>query len=396
MKKKRGVKVLLIEDDLSHAELIKRELKRAGSGSKDVVHATSGERGLEVLKEKPFDLVLLDYSLPAMDGLDVLKTMREMDLDIPVVMITGHGSEKVAAQAMRLGAHDYILKSDLFSPKQAAALLGVTYQTVKNYIYRGRLKTHRTPGGHHRIRREDIMRLGFLEEGPSREEMAESYDRLYQGYMGTLGALTGAMDARDGIDSGHSRRVANLVASLMEIMGISHEEGERIKWAALLHDIGKVLISDHILSKPGKLTDQEYYIIRQHPEMGERIVGGVEFLKEIKLYIRHHHERFDGKGYPDGLLGEEIPLGARVIALVEAFDCITSDCTFQRARSLEEAIDEIEKHAGTQFDPEIVRVFSGEFVSKLRDRVIDPSIKISPSFLEGEKNEGHQYPGSGR
>ena len=381
MKKKRALKVLLIEDDLSHAEMIKRELKRAGSDSKDVVHATSGERGLEVLREEAFDLVLLDYSLPAMDGLDVLRRMSDMDLDIPVVMITGHGSERVAAQAMRLGAHDYISKSDLFSPKQAAALLGVTGQTIKNYIHSGRLKAQRTPGGHHRIRREEIMKLGFLEDGPSKEEMVESYDKLYQEYIRTLEALTGALDKRDGIDSGHSRRVANLAAPLAEIMGVSHEEREHIKLAALLHDVGKVLLNDQILSKPGKLTDQEYYFIRQHPEMGQGIVGEVEFLKETTLYIRHHHERFDGKGYPDGLSGEEIPLGARMISLVEAFDCMTSDCTFQRARSLEEAVDEIEKHGGTQFDPEIVRVFLGEIVTKLRDRVVEASITTHPSFF---------------
>lgn len=385
MENKRGARVLLIEDDLLHAELITKELKREGSDIKDMVHVTSGERGLEVLQEEAFDLVLLDYSLPVMDGLDVLKKMREMDLDIPVVMISGRGGERVAAEAMRLGAHDYISKSDLFSPKQAAALLGVTYQTIKNYIYKGTLKTQRTPGGHHRIRREDVMKLGFLDDGPSREEMVESYDKLYQGYMRTLEALTGALDARDGIDSGHSRRVANLVASLAETMGVSHEERERIKLAAHLHDVGKVLISDQILGKPGKLTDQEYYFIRQHPEMGEGIVDGVEFLKEIKLHIRHHHERFDGKGYPDGLSGEEIPLGARMIAIAEAYDCITSDCTFQPKKDLKDATEEIEREAGTQFEPEIVRIFVGEIVSTLRDGDISPPYKNLPLIPLGIK-----------
>ncbi len=384
MKKEKGLQVLLIEDDLSHAELIRRELKRVGSGSKDVVHTTTGERGLEVLQEEAFDLVLLDYSLPAMDGLDVLKRMKEMDLDIPVVMITGQGSEQVATQAMRLGAHDYILKSDLFSPKQAAALLGVTYQTIKNYIYQGRLKTHKTPGGHHRIRREDIIQLGFLEDGPSREEMAESYKKLYEGYMETLRALTDAIDARDGIESGHSRRVADYVASLAKIMGISGEEQEAIKSAALLHDVGTVLIGEQILSKPGRLTDQEYYFVQQHPEMGQRVIAGVEFLKGTRPHIRHHHERFDGKGYPDGLSGEKIPLGARMISVTEAFDCITCDCTFQPKRGQREAMDEIERHAGTQFDPEIARIFL-EIIGEV----------VHPLSHEGGRIEEHQYSAGG-
>jgi len=285
-----------------------------------------------------------------MNVVDVLKRVRETNLDIPVFLITGQESVRVAVKAMELGSYDYILKSDLLSPKQAAAMLGVTYQTIQNYIYTGRLKSYKTPGGRHRIRREDIMSLGFLEERPTRRE-------LYRIYIETLGAFTDALDARNGIASGHSRRVGHYVVALTEKMGISGEEQESIKLAALLHDVGKVFIGDRTLSKPGKLTDQERYLIRQHPEMGERLVSGVEFLKGRKSLIRYHHERFDGKGYPDGLSGEEIPLGARMISLAESFDCITSDCTYRHAKSLGEAIDEVEICAGTQFDPEIVGVF---------------------------------------
>lgn len=389
MKKSKGVTVLLIEDEISHAELIKRELERGGLDLKGWVHATSGERGLEILEEESFDLILLDYRLPEMDGLEVLRRMRERDLDIPVIMITGQGSEGVAAEAMKLGARDYILKSDLFTPKQAAALLGVTPQTIKNYIYRRRLKTFKTPGGHHRIRREELMDLNPLNGIPSRQELTENYNQLHHGYFKTLVALTGALDARDGIVSGHSRRVFGYVALLAEAMGIPEDQQEEIKLGALLHDIGKVFISEQVLSKPGRLTDQEHYFIRQHPQIGERAVSDVEFLQGVKPLIRHHHERFDGKGYPDGLSGEEIPLGAKMIALAEAFDCITSDCTFQAKKDLAEAIDEIENHAGTQFDPEIATTFLEEVASKLHNNDVNPSGGTYPCFPSGGRVEGY-------
>ena len=166
-----------------------------------------------------------------------------------------------------------------------------------------------------------------------------------------------------------------------------------IKLAALLHDVGKVYISEQILSMPGKLTDQEHYLMRQHPEMGERILDQVEFLKGAKLHIRHHHERFDGRGHPDGLSGEDIPLGARMIAVAEAFDCITSDCTFQPKRSIEDAIDEVQKHAGTQFDPRIVGIFVESVVSKLRDGDLEQIPETHP-LREGGRDEGYQYPHS--
>jgi excisionase family DNA binding protein len=350
IKKKKGLKILLVEDDLLKVGSVKGELKKAGYHSKDLVHVISGEGGLEILQKEDFDVVLLDFPLFGMDVMNFLEKMRGMNLDIPVFVITGQQSVRVAMKAMELGSYDYMLRTDLLSPKQAAAMLGVTYQTIQNYIHAGKLKSFQTPGGRHRIHREDIMSLGFLEERPTKGE-------LYRTYIETLGALTDALDARNGIASGHSKRVAAYVAPLTEKMGISGEEQESIKLAALLHDVGKVFIGDRTLSKPGKLTDQERYLIRQHPEMGERLISGVEFLKGGKSLIRSHHERFDGKGYPDGLSGEDIPLGARMISLAESFDCITSDCTYRRAKSLGEAIDEVEICAGTQFDPEIVGVF---------------------------------------
>ena len=222
-------------------------------------------------------------------------------------------------------------KADLVSAREAAKILGVTVQTIKNYIYRGKMKSYKTPGGHHRIRREDIMNFGPVDDKPSRDEMMESYAELYQGYIDTLQALTKALDARDGIVSGHSRRVAVYTSSMARSLGFSQEEMQVIELAGLLHDVGKVMISEHILGKPGKLTDQEFYQIQQHPVLGERIVEGADFLRETGPFIRHHHERFDGKGYPDGAKAEDIPFAARIIAVADTADAMTSDRSYRKA-----------------------------------------------------------------
>ncbi len=248
-------------------------------------------------------------------------------------------------------------QADLVSAREAAKILGVTVQTIKNYIYRGKMRSYKTPGGHHRILREDIMNFGPLDDRPSRDEMMESYSELYHGYIDTLQALTNALDARDGIVCGHSKRVADYASSIARTLGFSQEEIRSIELAGLLHDVGKIMISEHILGKPGKLTDQEFYQIQQHPLMGERIVEKVNVLRETGRFIRHHHERFDGTGYPDGLAREEIPLQARILFLAEVFDCVRSDSSFHQGLSLDRSIDVITRESVTQFDPEILGVF---------------------------------------
>ncbi|MCK5553269.1 MAG: HD domain-containing protein [Deltaproteobacteria bacterium] len=246
---------------------------------------------------------------------------------------------------------------DIIKTRQAAHLLGVTVQTIKNYIYSGKLKSYRTLGGHHRIMMSDLQELASARTHPSRKELLEEYGSLYRGYINTIGALLNALDARDGVVSGHSKRVANYACAIGTAMDLAPKSLRTLELAALFHDIGKIMISEQILGKPGRLTDQETYIIRQHPEMGEKIVGEVEFLKDTKPFIRHHHERFDGLGYPDRLSGENIPLGARIIFIAEVFDSLRSDSPYRNSRNLKEALLEMERNANTQFDPGVLRIF---------------------------------------
>ncbi len=241
--------------------------------------------------------------------------------------------------------------------KQAVHFLGVTVQTVKNYICPGKLKTYKTPGGQHPVLISDLQDLARSVRNPSREELLEQRDRLYRDYIDTIGALLNALDTRDGIAGGHCRRVANYTCVIGGSMGLPLTSLRVLELAALLHDVGKIMIDDGILGKPGKLTDQETHIVRQHPVIGERIVGEVEFLREMMRFIRHHHERFDGMGYPDGLAGEAIPLEARIIFIAEAIDCLMADTTSRASRDFEEVLGEMEGGSGTQFDPHILGIF---------------------------------------
>jgi excisionase family DNA binding protein len=279
--------------------------------------------------------------------------------------------------------------SDLIKTKQAANLLGVTVQTIKNYIYAGKLKSYKTLGGHHRIMISDLEQLASSQSSPSRRELLEDYVHLYRGYIDSIGALLDALDARDGIASGHSRRVARYARAIGEALEFPPEFQRNLELAAMLHDVGKILISEQILGKPGKLTDQETYLIRQHPEMGEKIVGQVEFLRETKPFIRHHHERFDGLGYPDGLSGESIPLEARIIFIAEAFDALRSDSSYHHARDLSEALGEMEKGAGTQFDPNLLNTFI-EHVK----RTPSDGLSSSEDSVDPEKASKPRVPGT--
>jgi len=254
-------------------------------------------------------------------------------------------------------------QKEILTTREAAEMVKVTTQTIKNYIYSGRLKALKTPGGHHRIRRSDLKELGFLEDLPGeegklgREELYQLYKDLFNSFVSTIKVILKALDSRDAIASGHSQRVAEYCKAIAQRLGLSHIEKRNLEFAALLHDVGKIGISEYILGKPGKLTDQELYMVRKHPEVGVDILKSIDFLKPTIPSILHHHERFDGKGYPDGLSGENIPLPARIISMTETYDFLTSDLPYRSALSRDQAFEELKRVSGNQLDPEIVRIF---------------------------------------
>jgi excisionase family DNA binding protein len=253
-----------------------------------------------------------------------------------------------------------ILSKEILNTREAAALLKVTTQTIKNYIYAGRLKALKTPGGHHRIRRQDLQALGFVADdsnGPqslSREDLFTAYTGLVGTLVETVEALIKALDMRDILSSGHSSRVSQLSCSVGTRMGLPEKDIQELRLAALLHDVGKIGISDAILGKPGRLTEQEFYTVKKHSEIGEKIVSGVEYLRSAAPVIRHHHEFYNGKGYPDGIGGDDIEVGARIISVADAFDFLRSDLSFRAPLSVADTLNEIQNGSGMQFDPSVV------------------------------------------
>ena len=194
-------------------------------------------------------------------------------------------------------------------------------------------------------------------------ENAYLYDDLKSTYFDTIKTISSSIEARDPYTKGHSERVARFAKAIAEELNWDKKEIDLIDWGGTLHDVGKIGIPDSILNKPGKLTDDEYNHIKLHPLIGAKIIKGISFLKPVIPYILEHHERFDGKGYPMGLAGENISIKGRLLAIADAFDAMTSDRPYRKALKPEDALKEISRDRGTQFDPEIVRAFERAWVS---------------------------------
>lgn len=212
------------------------------------------------------------------------------------------------------------------------------------------------------------------------------YTQMRTTYVETIQSLSKAIDAKDRYTKGHSERVARYSVAVARHMKLPEQQIEALEYMAILHDTGKIGISDRVLNKPGKLEMEEFEAMKKHPLIGEKIIEDIKFLAESRKVVRHHHERWDGLGYPDGLKGEDIPLGARIIAVADAFDAMTSDRPYRRALPVEAAMRELKRCAGTQFDPKVVRAFLEVFptlgiVSPATDPELDkPNLEVKKSF----------------
>ncbi len=334
--------ILVVDDEPAIRDLLFEGLKDSGF---ECSVAANGSEALEALRRRCFALVLSDIDMPGMDGVKLLQRVKEAHPDVEFVMITGVVDVEVALRAMRMGANDYLTKP--FNLEEVRL-------TVERALEKRRLVLE------NREYQRDLeakVAERTVEVVLKRREVEELYEKLQISYETTLEALAAALDTRDTETQGHSVRVSEYTVVIARRMGVEEPELTEVRRGALLHDVGKIGIPDAVLRKPGKLTADEWREMKQHPEIGGRILSGIKFLEKSLPIVMAHQERFDGSGYPQGLKGDEIPLGARIFAVVDTLDAMTSDRPYRKALRYEDAREEIVRNSGIQFDPKVVEVF---------------------------------------
>lgn len=328
-------KILVVDDEEAIREVVSTMLEAQGF---ECITVGNGRAAVEQIEKNALDLILSDMIMPEMDGLKLLEWARMHDPDVPVIMVTAMHDLSTALESIRRGAYDYILKP--FEKDQL--FLGVR-----------RALQHRQLVLENRNYQRNLEQV--VEERTA--QLSGALARLEQSYDDTLEALGGALDLKDAETEGHCQRVTAFTISIAKAMGVPAQELPSIARAAFLHDIGKMAIPDQILRKPGPLTEEEKEVMRRHCEIGYNMVIRIPFLRDAADIVLSHQEFYDGTGYPRGLKGDEIPLGARIFAVADALDAMISDRPYRRALPFAHAREEIKRCAGTQFDPKVVQVF---------------------------------------
>lgn len=318
-KKGKKYTILAVDDEENNLALINRTLRN----DYNILLASSGEEALKIISEQgdEISLIVSDQKMPFMEGTELFKRISENHPEIVKILLTGHSNIDILVDAINeCHLFQYVLKP--FEPEHLCMI---------------------------------------VESGIQKYELASSRVQILQDlselFYKTIKSIAHALDAKDEYTHGHSMRVTLYSLALAKKLDLPENLLEEIETAGLLHDIGKIAIPEKILLKPGKLTPEEYEIIKTHPELGKKFVGGIEKLNLISNWLKFHHEQYDGSGYPDGLKGEQIPISSRIIAIADTYDAMTSNRAYRPALSHQFALEEIIRCSGTQFDPNLAEIF---------------------------------------
>ena len=318
-------KIIAVDDEQGIIDSLSIFLKRSGY---DFTGITDPEEAIERVKNEHFDLMILDFIMTPFHGDQVVEEIRKFNKELYILLLTGHKDLVPPLETIkRLDIQGYCEKSDKFD--QLLLLIESGIKSIKQM--------------------HEIKRIN--------EELSASNEKLEQAYLDMIQTLRYTVEAKDLYTRGHSDRVSEYSVLIGEKLGLSEDELKTLRIGGLFHDIGKIGIPDKILLKTEKLTDDEYSEIKNHPSIGAHILGASSVFNNIIPIVKHHHERYDGRGYPSGLNGEEIPYMARIAALADTFDAMTSKRSYRNALELNVVVQEIERCKGTQFDPQISDIF---------------------------------------
>jgi len=346
-------KILIADDDILVREAVVKILEMFGH---EVVAVESGEAALDVVNDE-FDVIILDINMPGLDGFETFSKIKERNLEIPVLFFTGAGSMEYAVRAINLGAYDFITKPiedlDLFDVKIRRAIEKRMY-VLKDRAYRKNL---------------EIEIQAKTRELAEKNRLLEQYTHELENItVNTMLTLQTALEEKDPYTAGHTNRVTAYAQQIGMAMHLPTEELTVLRRACQLHDIGKLVIDVSCIQKPGPLTDEEWEQVKKHPEVGENIIKPLRFLRREGAIVRHHHERVDGKGYPDGLTGDQLDILTKIVTVADSYDAMTSKRSYKVNMSPEDAMEELRRCSGTQFDPEVVEAF----ISVLRKKHPQP------------------------
>jgi putative nucleotidyltransferase with HDIG domain len=326
--------VLIVDDE----EEIRDVLSELLGEDYDCQSVASAEEALARLHATRVDVIVSDINMEGMSGLEMIPHVARVSPDTTVILVSGAQTVENAIEALRAGAFDYVMKPFDLRHVEAAVRRALE---------------------HKQLRESKRRYENYLEELVSERtaELDRTLATLEDSYRMTLKALAAALETRDRETHGHSERVVNFSLRLGRELNLNEEQLRSLEFGALLHDIGKIGVPDAILHKPAQLCEAEWVRMRRHPVHGQQILRGIKFLEGASRVVGQHHERWDGTGYPAGLRGAEIDLNARIFAVADAFDAITSDRVYRAGRSYDVAVAELVTYAGRQFDPEVVAAF---------------------------------------
>ncbi len=344
MTQKHDRSVAIVDDDKAVRKALSLSISHAGYRA---LPMTDGKAIIEYMSngyDQP-DCVLLDIRMPGVDGTKVLPQLRALDPTVPVIMVTANNDLDTAVACMSEGAFYYVVK-----PVERPVLVSTIRRALELRDAQDEARRLRAENERYQHRLEEMV-------DERTAQLQDALSQLHAHNLETVEALAGTIEAKDPYTRGHCTRVRDYSLALARSAGLSASELSRIEYGALLHDIGKIAVPGVILAKPSRLDDNEFAALREHPVKGETILRPVAFFSEVLPIIRHHHERYDGAGYPDGLSGEQIDRAARIVSVADAFDAMTSTRPYRPALDRSTARGRLQEGAGTQFDADLVERF---------------------------------------